>query len=77
MRILAAGASLRPSYASRDQRVPHDRPRPAGQEANTWPMTLLEVVLVRLLGSSYFLMLNFFKGYWKFLIVTACEEYSR
>jgi hypothetical protein len=39
-----------------------------------WPMPVLEVILGHLVGSRVFFSLDFFKGYWQFLLAEASQE---
>uniref|UniRef100_H3H500 Chromo domain-containing protein n=1 Tax=Phytophthora ramorum TaxID=164328 RepID=H3H500_PHYRM len=39
-----------------------------------WPMPMLEVILGYLYGSRYYFLLDFFKGYWQFLLSLSSQE---
>ena len=46
----------------------------AQTERMVWPMPMLEVVLDHVAGSSVFFSLDFFKGYWEFMLDPASQE---
>lgn len=47
----------------------------AQTERIAWPMPMLQVVMEELKGANCFFMLDFFKGYWQFLLSEECQEY--
>jgi hypothetical protein len=52
-----------------DVRAPNDRVDPT-----VWPMPILEVAFGRLEGSSRYISLDFFKGFWQFAMAVWCQE---
>jgi hypothetical protein len=50
------------------------RPVNSVTEAIAWTMPMLEVILDHLRGAGCFFLLDFFKGYWQFLLHPDCQE---
>ena len=43
-------------------------------EATQWPMPCTETLMEYLVGMGYFISVDFFEGYWQFMLVAAYQE---